>query len=115
MYTNTSSYRKSRGNSQVHNLTLWWMSSLLAVALTLLFLLPTSYAQTTESGDIQGTVIDKKQDKLLAAQTVTLTIHKADTVETQETMTDENGNYRFGNLLLDPSVHYTVSTVHEGT
>ena len=115
MYTNTSSYRKSRGNSQVHNLTLWWMSSLLAVALTLLFLLPTSYAQTTESGDIQGTVIDKKQDKLLAAQTVTLTIHKVDTVETQETMTDENGNYRFGNLLLDPNVHYTVSTVHEGT
>ena len=115
MYTNTSSYRKSRGNSQVHNLTLWWMSSLLAVALTLLFLLPTSYAQTTESGDIQGTVIDKKQDKLLAAQTVTLTIHNADTVETQETMTDENGNYRFGNLLLDPNVHYTVSTVHEGT
>ncbi len=115
MYTNTSSYRKSRGNSQVHNLTLWWMSSLLAVALTLLFLLPTSYAQTTESGDIQGTVIDKKQDKLLAAQTVTLTIHKADTAETQETMTDENGNYRFGNLSLDPSVHYTVSTVHEGT
>ena len=79
------------------------------------FSLPTPYAQTTESGDIQGTVIDKKQDKLLVAQTVTLTIHKADAVETQETMTDENGNYRFGNLLLDPSVHYTVSTVHEGT
>ena len=115
MYTNASSYRNSRGNSQVHNLTLWWMPSLLAVVLTLLFSLPTPYAQTTESGDIQGTVIDKKQDKLLVAQTVTLTIHKADAVETQETMTDENGNYRFGNLLLDPSVHYTVSTVHEGT
>ena len=115
MYTNASSYRNSRGNSQVHNLTLWWMPSLLAVVLTLLSSLPTPYAQTTESGDIQGTVIDKKQDKLLVAQTVTLTIHKADAVETQETMTDENGNYRFGNLLLDPSVHYTVSTVHEGT
>jgi hypothetical protein len=91
------------------------MPSLLAVVLTLLFSLPTPYAQMTESGDIQGTVIDKKQDKPLVALPVTLTIHKADTAETQETMTDENGNYRFGNLLLDPSVHYTVSTVHEGT
>ena len=91
------------------------MCSLLAVALTLLFLLPTPYAQTVERGDIQGTVIDKKQDKLLAAQTVTLTIHKADTTETQETTTDEKGNYRFGNLPLNPSVHYTVSTVHGGT
>jgi hypothetical protein len=91
------------------------MPSLLAVVLTLLSSLPTPYAQTTESGDIQGTVIDKKQDKPLVALPVTLTIHKADTAETQETMTDENGNYRFGNLPLNPSVHYTVSTVHEGT
>lgn len=85
------------------------------VVLTLLFSLPTPYAQTGQRGDIQGTVIDKKQDKLLAAQAVTLTIHKADATETQETTTDENGNYRFGNLPLDPSVHYTVSTVHGGT
>jgi hypothetical protein len=91
------------------------MCSLFAVALTLLFPFSTPYAQTTESGDIQGTVIDRRQDKLLVAQPVTLTIHKADTTETQETTTDENGNYRFGNLPLDPSVHYTVSTVHEGT
>ena len=82
----------------------------------LLFSLPTSQAQTTEAGDIQGTVIDKKHnDKPLVSQLVILTIHKADTVETQETTTDENGNYRFGNLPFDPSVHYTVSTVHEGT
>jgi hypothetical protein len=91
------------------------MPSLLAVVLTLLSSLPTPYAQTTESGDIQGTVIDRKQDKPLVSQPVTLTIHKTDTLETQETTTDENGNYRFGNLPLDPSVHYTVSTVHEGT
>ena len=91
------------------------MLSLFAIALTFLFLLPTPYAQTTERGDIQGTVIDRKQDKPLVAQPVTLTIHKADTTETQETMTDENGNYRFENLPLDPIVHYTVSTVHEGT
>ena len=115
MYTNISSYSNARGNSQIRYITIWWISSLLAVALTLLFSLPTPYAQTTESGDIQGTVIDRKQDKPLVSQPVTLTIHKTDTLETQETTTDENGNYRFGNLPLDPSVHYTVSTVHEGT
>ena len=115
MYTNVSSYGNSKGNSQIHNVPIWWMLSLLAIALTFLFLLPTLYAQTTGRGDIQGTVIDRKQDKLLVAQTVTLIIHKADAVESQETTTDENGNYRFENLPLDPSVHYTVSTVHEGT
>ena len=46
---------------------------------------------------------------------MTLTIHKGETVETQETVTDEKGNYRFGDLPLDPSVHYTVSTAYEGT
>jgi len=91
------------------------MCSLLAVALSLLLPLPTPYAQTAQQGDIQGTVIDKQQDKLLVAQTVTLTIHKTDTTDTQETTTNENGNYRFGNLPLDPSVHYTVSTIHGGT
>ena len=115
MYTHTSSYSNSRGNSQVRHLTTRWIGSLLSVALTLLFLHPTPHAQTTESGDIQGTVIDKKQDKPLVAQPVILTIHKVDTTETQETITDENGNYRFGDLPLNPSVHYTVSTVHEGT
>ena len=115
MYTNISSYSNSRGNSQIHNVITWWVRSLLAVALTLLFSLPTPYAQTGPRGDIQGTIIDKKQDKLLVAQPVTLSIHKADATETQETTTDENGNYRFENLPLDPSVHYTVSTVHGGT
>ena len=84
-------------------------------ALTLLFPLSTSYAQTTELGGIQGAVIDRNQDKPLVAQPVVLTIHKGDATETQETVTDENGNYRFGDLPLDPIVHYTVSTVHEGT
>ena len=84
-------------------------------ALTLLFPLSTSYAQTTELGGIQGAVIDRNQDKPLVAQPVVLTIHKGDATETQETVTDENGNYRFEDLPLDPIVHYTVSTVHEGT
>ncbi|MYC74896.1 carboxypeptidase regulatory-like domain-containing protein [Candidatus Poribacteria bacterium] len=115
MYTHISSYSNPQGNSQIHDITVWWMYSLLVVALFLLFPLLSPYAQTTESGDIQGAVIDKKNDKPLGAHPVTLTIHKADATESQETVTDENGNYRFGNLPLDPSVHYTVSTVHEGT
>ena len=115
MYTNISSYNNSRRNSQIRPITLWWICSVFAGVLTLLFSFSTPYAQTTEVGDIQGTVIDRKQDKPLVAQPVTLTIHKADAAETQETATDENGNYRFGKLPLDPLVHYTVSTVHEGT
>ena len=101
---------------QVRYLAVSGIGSLLTVVLTLLFSFPTLHAQqTTEPGDIQGTVVDRKREKPLASQPVILTIHKADTFETQETTTDENGNYRFGNLPLDPSVHYTVSTVYEGT
>jgi len=81
----------------------------------ILFYLPTSVAQTTKLGNIQGTVIDRKLEKPLVSHPITLTVHKADTAETQETLTDENGNYRFGDLPLDPTVHYTVSTVYEET
>ena len=115
MYTNIFSYNTLTGNPQIHSISIGWICSLLAVALTLLLPLSTPYAQTTELGGIQGTVIDRNQDKPLVAQPVVLTIHKGDATETQETVTDENGNYRFGNLPLDPIVHYTVSTVHEGT
>ena len=115
MDTHISSYNKSRGNPQIHDITIGWICSLLAVALTFLLSSSALHAQTTEPGGIQGTVIDRKQDTPLVAHPVTLTIHKSDATETQETMTDENGDYRFGNLPLDPLVHYTVSTVHEGT
>ncbi len=116
MNTNTFSYNRSKSNMQIRYVPAWRIGSLLTVALTVLFWLSTPHAQqTTESGDIQGTVIDRKREKPIASQPVTLTIHKADTAETQETTTDENGNYRFGNLPLNPSVHYTVSTIYEGT
>lgn len=94
--------------------TVWGIGTLLAVAFTMLLWPPFTYAQT-ELGYIQGKIIDKKQDKLLSAHPVTLSMHKVDTVETQETTTDESGNYRFGDLSLDASVHYTVSIVYEGT
>ncbi len=115
MYTNISSYNTSTVNPQIHSITIGGICSLLAVALMFLFPLSTPYAQTTESGDIQGAVIDRNRDKPLIAQPIVLTIHKGDATETQETVTDENGTYHFGNLPLDPLVHYTVSTVHEGT
>ena len=114
MHITLSSYNNSKGSLRIRYLAAACISSLLIVAL-ILFGLPTSHAQTTKSGDIQGTVIDRKLEKPLAAHPITLTIHKTETVETQETLTDENGNYRFIDLPLDPTVHYTVSTVYEGT
>ena len=120
MYTNEFHARlrtapTKRGDSQFGSITVRCMSSLLAIALIFFTVLSALHAQTGESGDIQGTVIDRKLEKPLASHLVILTIHKTDTIETQETTTDENGNYRFGNLPFDPSVHYTVSTVHEDT
>ena len=69
-----------------------------------------------EVGYIHGRLTDKKLDKPLAAHPVTLNVHRANAdVETQETVTDENGDYRFDELPLDPSLHYTVATTYEGS
>lgn len=114
MRINLSSYSNSRGNLQVRHLTASGIGGLLGVAL-ILFFIHTSHAQTTKPGAIQGTIIDRKLEKPLAAHPVTLTIHKTETVETQEVLTDGDGNYRFADLPLDPTVHYTVSTVYEDT
>ncbi|RKU36581.1 hypothetical protein C6496_13140 [Candidatus Poribacteria bacterium] len=114
MHINLSSYSNSRGNLQVRHLTASGIGGLLGVAL-ILFFVHTSHAQTTKPGAIQGTIIDRKLEKPLAAHPVTLTIHKTETVETQEVLTDGAGNYRFADLPLDPTVHYTVSTVYEDT
>ena len=120
MYTNKFHVRletvpTKRGNLQFRSITARCMSGLLAIALISFTVCLVLYAQTAEIGGIQGSVIDKKHEKPLASHPVILTIHKDDTVETQETATDENGNYSFGELPFDPSVHYTVSTVHDGT
>ena len=114
MHINLSSYSNSKGNLRVRCVAVLGIGSLLAVVL-ILFWLPTSPAQTTKQGNIQGTVIDRKLEKPLVSHPITLTVHKADAAETQETLTDENGNYRFADLPLDPTVHYTVSTVYEDT
>lgn len=121
MYTNESYIMRLKtastktGNSQFGSITVQCMRSLLAIALIFFTVLSVLHAQTAELGDVHGTVIDKKLGKPLVLHSVMLTVHKVDTVETQETATDENGNYRFGDLPLDPSVHYTVSTTHDGT
>ena len=114
MLFNLFSYSNLRGSQQVRCVIVACIGSLLAVALVL-FWPSISHSQMAELGDIQGKIIDRKLEKPLIAHPMTLAIHKAETVETQETVTDENGNYRFGDLPLDPSVHYTVSTVYEGT
>ena len=79
------------------------------------FWLPTSVAQPTKSGGIVGAVVDRKLEKPLVSHPVTLTIHKAEGPETEQALTDASGNYRFEGLPLDPTVHYTVSTVYEDT
>lgn len=108
------SYSHSEGNAQVQCFAMLCIGSLLAVAL-ILFWLPTSVAQTAALGNIRGTVVDRKLEKPLAAHPMILTIHRVEAAETQETLTDGDGNYRFADLPLDPTAHYTVSTVYEGT
>ena len=114
MHTSKFSFSTLKGNLQSNYLIEWCVSSLLGVVL-IFFWLPASSAQTTKSGNIQGVVVDRKLENPLVSHPVTLTIHRTDTSETQETLTDENGNYRFEDLPLDPTVHYTVSTIYEDT
>lgn len=114
MHTSKFSFSILRGNSQYCDLTEWCMCSLLGVVL-IFFWLPTSPAQTTKSGNIVGAVVDRKLEKPLVSHSVTLTIHRTEGTETEQALTDEDGNYRFAGLPLDPTVHYTVSTVYEDT
>ena len=115
MPTNEFSSCNLKSDSQFNSGTIRCIIRLFAIALPLLFWLSILQAQTAELGDIYGIVIDKKREQPLVSHSVTLTVHKADAVETQEATTDENGNYRFGDLPLDPNIHYTVSTVYDDT
>ena len=97
-----------------HTGTVQCFRSLLVITTIFLLWSPTTYSQN-EVGDIHGKLTDKKLSKPIANHPVTLKIHKAGDVTEQETKTDENGNYRFGNLPLDVETHYTVSTNYDGT
>ncbi len=110
MHIRLSLYNNLRGRY----LTATRIERLLVIAL-IIFGVSASHAQTGEQGTIQGTVIDKKREKPIVEHQMTLTIHKADSFETQETLTDENGNYRFRDLPIDPTLHYTVSILYEDT
>ncbi len=114
MHTRKFSFSLLRGNSQYCYFTEWCMCSLLGIAL-IFFSLPTASAQTTKSGNIIGAVVDRKLEKPLVSHPITLTIHGTEGTETEQALTDETGNYRFEGLPLDPTVHYTVSTVYEDT
>lgn len=91
--------------------TLWRRACIATVSILLVCVI----SGHAEVGEIHGKLTDKQLDKPLVAQPVTLGVHRADTVESQETVTDEAGHYRFADLPLDPSVHYTVTTTYEGT
>ncbi len=90
----------------------FWKRTCLAIAALLVCVMSVH----AEVGYIHGKLTDKKREQLLASQPVTLRVHRANAaVETQETVTDENGVYRFNELPLDPSVHYSVATTYEGS
>lgn len=91
--------------------TLWKRACIATVSILLVCVI----SGHAEVGEIHGKLTDNQLDKPLVAQPVTLGVHRADTVESQETVTDEVGDYRFADLPLDPSVHYTVTTTYEGT
>lgn len=67
------------------------------------------------AGSIKGKVIDRQNDKPLADQKVTLTIHQGEGARQRETSTASDGSYRFDNLSIGMGTYYSVSTVHEGT
>ena len=97
-----------------HAKTAKCLGGLLGVLLTFFFSLPTAYSQN-ETGTIHGKLMDRQLAKPIANHPVTLNIHKAGDITTQETTTDENGHYRFENLPIDVETHYSISTIHEGT
>ena len=69
----------------------------------------------SNTGKIEGQVIDKRENQPLSQQLVVLQIHRADEdVQKRETVTDDSGFYIFDNLSMAFDVHYTVSTNYEG-
>ena len=65
-------------------------------------------------GQIQGTVIDKKNSQPLVEQNVYLTIHRGEETQKRETVTSGEGRYVFDDLLIGVDTHYSVTTTHEG-
>lgn len=83
--------------------------------LFLFILIPLSvvYAQNN-TGKIAGQVIDKRKNQPLAQQKVILQIHRGETEQKRETVTDTSGQYLFDKLPIALDTYYTVSTTYEG-
>ncbi|MCZ6680200.1 MAG: hypothetical protein O7E52_23460, partial [Candidatus Poribacteria bacterium] len=73
--------------------------------------LPLAFGQEN-TGKIEGQIIDRQKNLLLAQQQVILHIHRGEEMEQRETVTDENGFYAFDNLSMAFDVHYIVLTTY---
>ena len=81
---------------------------------TVLICLSSAVAQSN-TGKIEGQVIDKKENQPLPHQLVVLQIHReGEDVQQREMVTDGTGSYSFEDLSTAFDVHYTVSTNYEG-
>lgn len=81
---------------------------------TALVYLPSAAGQS-DTGKIEGHVIDKRENLPLSQQLVILEIRKeGEDIQQHETVTDNNGTYAFDNLSTTFDVHYAVSTNYEG-
>ena len=94
-----------------HSKTILYPTSLLVITLIFLLCVVNSYAQE-EVGDISGNLFDKQSNEPIINHPVTLNIHKAGDVTQQETTTDDKGGYRFENLSIDFTTHYSISTTY---
>ena len=69
----------------------------------------------SNTGKIEGKVIDRDKDRPLSQQLVILRIHQEGVdVKQRETATDNSGVYAFDNLSTAFDVHYVISTTYEG-
>lgn len=81
---------------------------------TVLICLSSAVAQSN-TGKIEGQVIDKKENQPLPHQLVVLQTHReGEDVQQREMVTDDSGSYSFEDLSTAFDVHYTVSTNYEG-
>ena len=81
---------------------------------TVLICLSSAVAQSN-TGKIEGQIIDKRENQPLSHQLVVLQTHReGEDVQQREMVTDDSGFYSFDNLSTAFDVHYAVSTNYEG-
>ena len=86
----------------------------LCFTFTALICLSSAVGQS-DTGKVEGQVINKKENLPLSQQLVVLQIHReGEDVQQRETVTDDSGAYIFDDLSTAFDVHYAVSTNYEG-